>query len=73
MDIHAWITSIDNPTRAKYVAHKLWKQGTTSRDRASLMQSGYSKHDADILCKVIRTFETLEKAKTDNFNKDIGF
>lgn len=70
MDLHKWLMSCDNPTRAKYEADLLWEQGIRSGDRTIItLQYGYSEHDADILCSILARWE----ASTKDYNPEIGF
>lgn len=70
MDLYEWVMSIDNPTRAKYVAHRLWKQGVRSSDRTIIVLCyGHTEHEADILCEILKCFENRAK----DYNPDIGF
>ena len=44
-----WVMSLDNPTRAKYEVHKLWKQGVRHGQTDKLISLGYNKHEIEIL------------------------
>jgi len=69
-----WVTSLDNPTRAKYAAHRLWKQGIRSLDRTVItLVYGYNEHETDILCSVLDELERIANARLDDYNPDLGF
>lgn len=70
MDLTEWVMSLDNPTRARYAADRLWKQGIRSGDKEIIMLCyGFTEHDADILCKRLASME----AQTKDYNPEIGF
>ena len=70
MNPNDWVMSLDNPTRAKYEAHKLWKQGLRSGDRIAIQAVyGYTDHEMDCLCYWLDAFY----AKVKDFNPEIGF
>lgn len=70
MDVNKWVMSCDNPTRAKYEADKLWRQGIRSGDHTIIqLQYGYSEHDTDILCGILERWERRAKY----FNPNLGF
>lgn len=74
MDPNEWVTSLDNPTRARYVAHSLWTQGIRSSDRVIIhLQYGYTDHETDILCSVLAEMERVAQARLKDYNPDIGF
>ena len=70
MNPNDWVMSLDNPTRARYVAARLWKQGLRSCDRTIIeLQYGYTEHETDIICKRLAGME----AQTKDYNPEIGF
>lgn len=74
MTANDWVMSLDNPTRARYEADKLWNQGLRATDREILqLQYGYDDHDADILCAVLAERERAADAQLKTYNPDLGF
>lgn len=74
MTPNEWVMSCDNPTRARYVADSLWKQGIRSGDRTIITQMyGYSEHDTDILCAVLADMERIAEVNMKNYNPELGF
>ena len=72
--LYAWQMSCDNPTRARYNALSLWKQGLRASDRdAIILCYGYSEHDADILCEILQRMENGANVYLQDYNPDIGF
>ena len=74
MSITDWVNSLDNPTNARYTAHRLWKQGLRASDRTILeLQYGYTGHDLDVLCSVLAEMEQTANNKLKDYNPDLGF
>lgn len=74
MDLHEWVNSLDNPTRAKYDAVKLWEQGIRSGDRTIItLMYGYNDHEADILCSRLARMEEIANNRLKDYNPDLGF
>ena len=70
MNPYEWAMSLDNPTRAAYVADSLWKQGIRSGDRTIIMLVyGHTEHETDIICRVLAGKE----ARAKDYNPEIGF
>ena len=70
MDLTEWVNSMDNPTRARYRAHSLWKQGIRSGDREVIILCfGHTEHEADILCERLKHLE----ARAKDYNPELGF
>jgi len=73
MSANDWVMSLDNPTRAAYAAHSLWKQGIRSADRVIInLQYGYNDHETDILCAKLEEMERVANHRLEEFNPDIG-
>lgn len=74
MTLSEWVNSLDNPTRARYTAARLWQQGLRSGDRVVIqLNYGYDDHDADILCARLADLEQIANTRLKDFNPDIGF
>lgn len=74
MNPNEWVMSMDNPTRAKYEADRLWKQGLRAGDKTIIMlQYGYDEHDTNILCNVLAEKEQIANHRLDEYNPEIGF
>lgn len=74
MNPNEWVMSMDNPTRARYAAECLWKQGIRASDRTAIILCyGYNEHEADILCKILADRERIAEAWKETYNPDLGF
>jgi hypothetical protein len=74
MTANEWVNSLDNPTRARYAAARLWQQGLRAGDRTIIqLHYGYNDHDADILCSRLAKLESIANNRLKDFNPDIGF
>jgi len=74
MDLTEWVNSLDNPTRAKYVAHSLWQQGLRSGDRTILeLQYGFNPHEVEIISARLAELESIADARLKDYNPDLGF
>lgn len=69
-----WVMSLDNPTRAKYEAYRLWNEGIRAKDQVLLpLCYGYSDYETDILCDVLQEMEDLADHELLMFNPELGF
>ena len=69
-----WVNSLDNPTRARYAAENLWKQGLRAGDRTIIiLQYGYTEYEADILCEILAERERVANKWLAEYNPEIGF
>ena len=74
MTPNEWVMSLDNPTRAKYDADRLWRQGLRASDRTIIqLQYGYDDHDTDILCQVLAERERVADNILETYNPELGF
>lgn len=74
MSANDWVMSLDNPTRAKYAADHLWKQGLRAEHKTIIMlQYGYDEHDADILCSVLAERAQIADYRLEKYNPELGF
>lgn len=74
MDVNKWVMSCDNPTRAKYEADKLWKQGIRSGDRTIIqLQYGYNDKDTEIICAQLAEWESAANHRLKYYNPELGF
>ena len=42
-----WVMSLDNPTRVKIVAYRLWRAGVYTREE--IMSFGYNEYECNII------------------------
>ena len=74
MTANEWVMSLDNPTRARYVAHGLWKQGLRASDRDVIqLCHGYTDHEMDVRCSMLQRMEETADNYLRNYNPDLGF
>lgn len=70
MNPNKWVMSMDNPTRARHTAYRLWDEGIRSSDREIIILCyGYTENEADTLIKWLKVLE----ARAENYNPEIGF
>jgi len=74
MKPNEWVISLDNPTRARYTAARIWQQGLRAGDRTIIqLHYGYDDHDTDIICARLAELEQIANNRLKDFNPDLGF
>lgn len=74
MDANEWVISLDNPTRARYTAARLWQQGLRSGDRTIIqLHHGFNDHEMDIICARLAELERIANNRLNDFNPDLHF
>lgn len=74
MELVEWVNSLENPTRARYAAARLWQQGLRAGDKDIIMLChGYTEHEAEILSLRLAELEAIAEHRLADYNPDIGF